>query len=460
MDPSSQVLAERYSQDVTIRVPASEEAERGALCSFLLDPRLLDDTPLTKDHFYNAWNAVLYDLFRSHRLEGKPVDILSLSTSIRDKGLLASAGNNEWAVYLTSLQVAVPTAANLGHYTAVLQEKYLLRETIRACTDTLQDCYNKQDEVGVVVDQAVKRIMVISEARTLGGVDDPTEQTASYLELADELEYEYEHQGELLGISTGMRWMDQMTGGLQREALYLLGGRPSSGKSMLLSQMGVHTVRSKGKDGQYRKVLIFSMEMSSKRWRKRMFAQDGVMPAGSLSSGIFTERDFQKLHPHIGHMRDHLFVYARSGLSVNDIMAVSRKALSKHPDIAWIGVDYLQILKPNQTNKTKAKHEEIAEACQALNALKKELNLPIVVCAALNRESESRKENRPFLSDVAGSGQIEYDIDTGILLHMEPNGPEMTREGWLIMAKNRDGGLDDKKIYFSKKNLLFTEYLP
>lgn len=448
-------LVTSYAADIHRTLPASHEAEQGVLCSCLLDPRLIDEVAgrITGEHFFNPGHRILWKNMQELWTKSHTVDMITLAGFLQDKHELSSVGG---PAYLAELQTVIPTTANLNYYLEILSEKFRLREVIRVCTKGVTDCYERQDEVTEVLGETLKAIKEVNDKGN-AFVADPTDQTA-WLELMDDLEDRYDHRGEnrLLGIPTGLPWFDALTQGLTPETFYLVCGRPSEGKSALVSQFQVHGALLPDPIDS----LVFSHEMNGKLWRERQIAQTKAMTAGALRSGLFRESDFAKITNVIGKLREHCFVYAKPVMTVPEIAQAARRGLEKHPGIKWIGVDYLQLVRPDRTRKDSKKYEEIAETCQALNALKQELGLPIVACAALNREKEGRKDGKPKLSDLSFSGQIEYDIDCALLLNMEENGPEMVREGQFILGKNRSGGLDSQKIYFSKKNLLFSEHYP
>lgn len=158
----------------------------------------------------------------------------------------------------------------------------------------------------------------------------------------------------------------------------------------------------------------------------------------------------------MAHLRDHIFIYAKR-LSVSEIRAAIKRGLAKHPDLDWIGIDYLQYITSELTKKNGSREQEIAQISRDLNALKTEFGLPIVCCAALNSDQDKRKDKRPTLMDFRDSKSAAYDADTALFLCAEPNGIDLHRKVDFLLLKNRDGGLDEREMQFNKKYLLFQE---
>lgn len=436
--------------------PNHAESEKGLLSALFRTPALLDalKDQLKPEYFFGPSHKIILEALVGLRNSGKPTDWVTLTGELQKARTLDMAGGT---AYLAELQEFLPTSAYAPQHLEIIIEAYHKREILKACQEVEEAVNGTNEELQEACKQTIESIKDWRE-KVVTGPDDPTDHKVWY-ELMEDLEDRYDKtkKGQLAGISTGMRWVDQNTQGLQPETFYYLGGLPSEGKSCLLSQMAVGSSRMpRNRDGRGHKSLIFSVEMSGKKFRERMLSQDRAISAGALKAGLYSEMDFHKFGETIAHLRNHVFVYAER-LTVSEIRATIRRALSKHPDLDWIGVDYLQYITPEMRRKNGSREQEVAQISGDLNALKIEFGLPIVCCAALNSDQDKRKDKKPTLMDFRDSKSAAYDADCALFLWAEPNGPGLTRSVDFLILKNRDGGLDERTYQFSKKYLLFQE---
>lgn len=448
---------ELYSLDVHRSLPASHEAEQGCLCSLLLAPAKsveMCESLIKPEYLNNAAHRILYETIVGLHHAGTPTDIITLTGELQKARTLEAAGG---PAYLAELQTIIPTAANLLFYLELIVEHHHKRELIRAAGEVLDATYEGVNEDLLEASKTMADAIGAWREKIITGPEDPTDRKG-WFDLMDDLENRYDkvQKGELQGIPTGIRWLDQMSQGLQPGTFYYIGGLPSEGKSALLSQIAVCSSRSLKPNGQGHKSLIFSIEMSRLKFMERMLAQDKAISSGALKSALYTESDFGKISHTVAHLRDHIFIYAKR-LAVSEIRSAIKRALAKHPDLDWIGIDYLQYITSEVTRKNSSREQEIAQISRDLNALKTEFGLPIVCCAALNSDQDKRKDKRPTLMDFRDSKSAAYDADTALFLCAEPNSADLHRKVEFLLLKNRDGGLDEREMEFNKKFLLFQE---
>jgi replicative DNA helicase len=437
-------------------LPSHNESEKGLLSALFRTPSLLDTLKdqLKPEYFFSSANRTILEALVGLRNSGKPTDWVTLSGELQKARTLDGAGGT---AYLAELQEFLPTSAYASQHLEIIIDTHHKREILSSCSQLEEAVNGTNEELQDASIQAVKAINQWKE-KVVSGPDDPTDQKA-WFEVIEELENRYDNaqNGVLEGVPTGLKWLDQMTFGLQRETFYYIAALASVGKSAMLSQIAVASSRiPRRRDGKGHKSLIFSAEMGGKRFRERQLAQDRAISAGALKAGLYSQLELQKITNTIGHLREHIFIYAKR-LTVSEIYAAIKRALVKHPDLDWIGIDYLQFITSEVTRKSANRENEVAQISRDLVALKTEFGLPIVCCAAINSNWEDRKSKRPILEDFRDSKMAAFDADTAIFLHAQPNGPEMTREVEFLILKNRDGGLDEHKYAFSKRFLLFQE---
>lgn len=406
------------------------------------------------EYIFCPGHRVLYETIVGLHHSGTPTDIITLTAELQKLRRLAEVGG---AAYLAELQMVLPTATNLPYYLEIIVENWHKRELVRVAQELAESVSLGKEEMIEASKEMVNTINGWRE-KIITGPEDPTDQKV-WFDLIEDLETRFEkaQKGLLEGIPTGIKWLDLATCGLQPETFYYIGGLPGAGKSAIISQMAVAGSRTpRNRDGRGHKSLIFSVEMSGKKFRERMLAQDEAIGSGALKSGLFSNLDFERLTHTVGHLRDHIFIYAKR-LNVSEIRSAIKRALAKHPDLDWIGIDYLQYVSPEVTRRNSNREQEVAQISGDLNDLKKEFGLPIVCAAALNSDQDKRKGGKPIMTDFRDSKKAAYDADFVLMLHASPSGLGMYRDVEGLIVKNRDGPLDERMLSFSKKHLLFSE---
>jgi replicative DNA helicase len=448
---------EAYSQDVHKTLPASHEAEQGVLCSILLSPpNSLNDCieKITPEHFHNPGHRTLYSAMLDQWAKSQPIDIITITGYLQDKKQLEAAGG---PAYLAELQTVIPTAANLGYYLDILREKFLLRSVIQTCTECVTGCYETQDEVDILVDTVEQKIFAISQTRYQARVRSMKDMV---MDAIDSIEKLYENRGSVTGLPTGFVDYDRMTSGLHGSEMIIIAARPSMGKTSLVMNMVEHVCIELGKSAA-----VFSLEMSAPQLVQRLLCSRARVNLQRVRDGFLSERDFPNLTRAAAELRDaKILIDDTAGLSVLELRAKARRMKAQH-DIAMIAIDYLQLLKSNTKRAQDNRQLEIAEISSGLKALAKELDIPVVVLAQLNRNPEQRAGGKPRLSDLRESGSIEQDADVvGLLVRSEyyaegeEDKAESAGEAELIIAKQRNGPTGEIPLTFLKQYTRFENH--
>ncbi|MDD5350852.1 MAG: replicative DNA helicase, partial [Chthoniobacteraceae bacterium] len=367
---------------------------------------------ITPEHFHVPANATIYGILRELYDANKPIDFILLTQLLRDRQLLEKVGG---AAFVTSLFTFVPTAANAAYYLEILKEKYTLRQIILTCNEFAQRSYEEQENVDMFLDQVETKVFQITESR----LNDKTFQIKEAVFAAIEsIEKLYERKGEITGLPTGFSDFDKMTDGLHGSEMIVIAARPSMGKTALAMNIAEH-VALNGKHA----VAVFSLEMSSQQLVQRLLCSRAKVNLGKVRDGFMAERDFQNLtHAAAKISESKLLIDDTAGLSILELRAKARRMKAQH-DIKLIVIDYLQLLKSTSKRAQDNRQLEIAEISSGVKALAKELEIPIIVLAQLNRNPENRTgdaKGRPRLSDLRESGSIEQDADlVGLLMREE-----------------------------------------
>jgi replicative DNA helicase len=447
-----------YLPDTHRLLPQSPDAERGVLCSILLQPRevggLCAEKQIKKEHFFIPAHADIYATLLELWDANKPIDFITLTQVLRDRRQLDQVGG---AAFVTELFTFLPTAANAGYYIEILQEKYTLREIIKICTEYAARSYDEQDDVPNLLNDVESKIFEVAQDRFQ---DRTTNMKRLVVDAINSIEDLYNRRGAITGLATGFTELDKMTDGLHGAEMIVIAARPSMGKTALAMNIAEHMAVELKKP-----VAVFSLEMSSQQLVQRLLCSVGRVDLGKVRSGLMPEASFGNLQRAASKLAQaQLYIDDTSSLSILELRAKARRLKSQH-DIQAIFIDYLQLLRSTSRRAQDNRQIEIAEISSGLKALAKELNIPIVVLAQLNRNPESRSgdaKGRPRLSDLRESGSIEQDADlVGLLVREEyyadndEEKKESEGKATLIIAKQRNGPVGDVALTFLKE---FTRF--
>jgi replicative DNA helicase len=447
-----------YLPDIHRLLPQSPDAEQGVLASFLLSPRdvggLCAEKQITAEHFHIPAHAAIYALLLELWDANKPIDFITLTQVLRDRGTLDNVGG---AAFVTSLFTFLPTAANANYYIDILQEKYTLREIIRVCTEYAARSYDEQDDVPNLLNDVEQRIFSIAQERFKDRIASMKQMVVQAIGSIQEL---YDRRGSISGLATGFSEFDKMTDGLHPAEMIVIAARPSMGKTALAMNIAEHVALE-----QKKAIAVFSLEMSSQQLVQRLLCSRAQVSLARVRDGFLSERDFPALQSAASKLAEaKIFIDDTSGLSILELRAKARR-LKSHHDIQAIFIDYLQLLRSTTRRAQDNRQIEIAEISSGLKAISKELNIPVIVLAQLNRNPEQRSgesKGRPRLSDLRESGSIEQDADlVGLLVreeyYAESDDEKKESEGkaTLIIAKQRNGPVGDVLLTFRKE---FTRF--
>ena len=449
-----------YLPDVHRLLPQAPDAEQGVLSSFLLAPKevgaLCAEKLIKPQHFHIPAHAEVYGTLIELWDKNAPIDFITIAQLLRDRNKLDAVGG---AAFVSSLFTFLPTAANAKYYLEIVQEKYVLREIIRVCTEYAARSYDEQDEVPMLLDKVEQEIFEIAKDRFK---DKAASMKDMVMKAIGDIQQLYERRGKITGLETGFKVFDEMTDGLHGSEMIVIAARPSMGKTAFAMNIAEHICVNLGKP-----VAIFSLEMSAQQLVQRVLCSLAKVNLGNIRNGFLSERDFPAITAAAAKLAAaKMFIDDTSGLSILELRAKARR-MKAQSDIQAIFIDYLQLLRSSSKRAQDNRQLEIAEISSGLKALSKELNIPIVVLAQLNRNPESRtgeSKGRPRLSDLRESGSIEQDADIVTLLVREEyyaendeQREEMRGKSTLIIAKQRNGPVGDVPLTFLKEFTRFED---
>lgn len=436
--------------------PHSIEAEQGVFGCVLLEPQLLNQCieafKRGSEVFYDMRHQALYDVLVEMHEKQERIDTIVLGQYLRDRNQLEALGGMP---YIAGLMNCVPSAAALEHYVPIVREKWILRRLIQACTGSVAKIYEHQGEVAELLDDVEKEILAVAEDRveTKGvAIKDLVHKAINTIEEC------HQRGGALTGLSTGFPDFDKMTCGLQAGDMVVIAARPSMGKTSLAMNIAEAVAID-----QKQPVGVFSLEMTSESLTLRMLCSRARVNLRNVRDGFLAERDFPKIAGAAGKLANcPLYIDDSAGLTILQLRAKARRMHQQH-GIKLFVIDYLQLLNAS-SQKVENRQQEIAMISNGIKALAKELNVPVIVLAQLNRELERDKSRKPRLSDLRESGAIEQDADLVGLLYKPER--EETEEDCgeqeveavpinLLIAKQRNGPTGDVCLTFLKS---FTRF--
>ncbi len=423
------------SQDIHRSPPHSVEAEQGVLGSMLISPREIIAECVEKineAYFYIPAHQTIYTVLVELWNAGQGIDLITFTQVLRDRNVLDAVGG---PAFVTSLFTFVPTAANITYYLEIVRDKYILREIIAACTESVRRSYEEQDEVNNLLDEVEQKIFAVGEDRFKGQVLTMKDQVMEAIESIEKL---YERKGGITGISTGFIELDRMTSGMN-----------------ITEHVAIN---------EKLPVAVFSLEMSSQQLVQRLLCSRARVNLQKVRDGFLAERDFPSLTAAASKLAEaNIFIDDSAGLSILELRAKARR-LKAQQDVQLVLVDYLQLLRSMTRRAQDNRQLEISEISAGIKGLAKELKIPIIVIAQLNRQPEARSGGKPRLSDLRESGSIEQDADlVGLLVRPEiyeedeEARQEKAGEAELIIAKQRNGPVGEVSLTFRKEFTRFED---
>ena len=429
--------------------PQNLDAEKSLIGAVLIDEEVMADVSenVKAIDFYDKNHGIIFGamirLFERH----KPVDLLTLTDELKRKDELDAIGGS---AYLTELTNYVPTAAHAATYAEMVAQKAVRRRLIHASADISELGYDESTTTQELLEQAEAELFSVSDQsikQDLVSID------SILMESFDRIEELHKNKGELRGIRTGYRDLDNMTAGLQRSDLIILAARPAMGKTTLVTNLAYNVATIEKKP-----VLFFSLEMSKEQLVDRMLADAANVDSWNIRTGKLSDEDFLKLSEASGELAEApIFIDDTPGLSVLEMRTKARRK-NHESQLGLIIVDYLQLMQASG-NHAGNRVQEVSEISRGLKLVAKELNVPLIALSQLSRSVETRTPPIPQLSDLRESGSIEQDADIVSFIYRpsyyEPDNPEVQNITDLIIAKHRNGPVGKVQLYFHPERLRF-----
>ena len=432
--------------------PQNLEAEQAVLGTVLLQEKSLAKVIelLEPEDFYRDAHKAIYRAMLQLFDKREPHDLITLTNLLRDQNKLDLVGG---PAYLASLTDVIPFSGTLVHHATIIRQKSILRRLIQTSNEVASRCYQEQDDIDRLVDEAEQTIFEIASSKKTQGFQPMSKIVPRSFERVQLLAERKEH---ITGLATGFTELDHMTAGFQPSDLIIVAARPSMGKTALAMNFVQHAAVMDKKP-----VAVFSLEMSMDQLALRMLCSIGRIDSQRIRTGHLKPRDWDNLVRATGYLSDApIYIDDSAGLSVLEMRAKARR-LKSEQNLGMVVIDYLQLMRGRGNTENRA--QEISEISRSLKAMAKELEVPVIALSQLNRSLESRPDKRPKLSDLRESGAIEQDADVIIFIYRDevyrPAEDNPNRNmAEIIIGKQRNGPIGTVKLTFLAQYTSFESY--
>ena len=426
------------------QLPQNLEAEEAVLGALLIDPDAILPvaTFLRASDFHVQRHGSIYQAMLDLHERHQPADLVTLTDELERCDQLAAVGGS---ALLTSLINATPTSIHVEYYARIVERTAILRRLIDAAGQIAKLAYRDVDDVDEVVDQAESIIFGVSEKRVTRDLV-PIRQVLD--EYYDRIEYLSQHQGEIVGIPTGLVDLDKLLGGFQRSDLIIIAGRPGMGKTSLALSIALLAARKWQK-----RVGVFSLEMSSEQVVQRMISAETGIDSQRLRLGDIREDEWPVFVQATSLLSDtQIYIDDTPSLSALEMRTKARRVHAEF-GLDLLIVDYLQLMR-GEFRSDGNRVQEISYISRSLKSLARELNIPLVALSQLSRAVESRQDKRPMLSDLRESGSIEQDADVVAFVYRDVEynpDTEFPNIAEIRVSKHRSGPTGVIHAFFRKE---------
>lgn len=437
-----------------LKLPYNEEAEKAVLGSILLAPETSESAldRLSASDFMSIPNREIFTAMKNIWGKGGSIDVVTVMAELEKLGKTESSGG---LPYITELSVFTPTALNVEHYAAIVEEESTRRHLIRTCTEIAQKASTGAGDTDRLLDDAERRIYEIA-VRT---ADDKIEPIAPvYRRVFHRIGELMKLDGQNTGIPTGFIDLDTLTSGLHKSDLIIVAGRPASGKSTLALNIAAHAALHEGAT-----VAIFNLEMSKEQLVSRIIATETGVPLQNIRTGRVDSDELLKIALGLNNVGDAaLLLDDTPGISVAELRSRCRRIKARQ-GLDLVIVDYLQLMQ--STSRADSRVQVVSEMTRNLKILARELDVPVMVLSQLSREPDKRPhDHMPLMSDLRESGSIEQDADIIMMLYRPAAYPD-TEEyeqhnniAYLNVVKHRNGATQKLSLLWVPELTKFVNY--
>lgn len=432
--------------------PHNLESEQCVIGSIIMEEETMVPVAeiLNIEDFYIDAHKVIYESMLELNNERKPIDMVTVSNRLKEKGYLDQVGG---VTYLTSITNMIPTTSNVKVYAEIVKKNSTLRKLIKASNDIISMGYEASHSLDDILNVAEKKIFDISQDRMSEDFKPISEVLTSVTAMIEDV---YSKGSDLTGLDTGFIDLNNKLGGFHKSDLILIAARPGMGKTAFaLNLVANAAIRSKAS------VAVFSLEMSKEQLVQRLLSSQSNVALDSISKGKIADDEWKKLTDAMTILSSSgIFIDDTPGIKVSEIRSKCRK-LKMEKGLDMIMIDYLQLMEAD--GRADNRQQEVSKISRSLKILAKEMNCPVVALSQLSRNTESGKDHTPKLSDLRDSGAIEQDADIVMFIYRDEYYTKMETKkkdlAEIIIAKNRHGEISNIELVWIGKIQKFSNKL-
>lgn len=447
-------MAEEKTTQVNdgLGLPYSLEAEQAVLGAVLVEPEQINNIAdaLKPEYFYLPEHRSIYTVMLNKMTRNELIDFVTVLEALKSEGFFSS---EDGKAYLLKLANGVPFISNLPNYVTIVRQKYEARCLIKAAREITEMSMDPASEAEELLDMAEQRIYNIRQGRQTGGLMPIQDVLASNYEIFRKLTSD--ERDQYVGIPTGISALDEVTSGLNRSDLIIVGARPGMGKTSFALNVARNVAVL-----QKRVVAVFNLEMSREQMVNRFLSSEARVSSKKLRTGDLTPDEWSRISAAASSLCDApIYLDDTASITVPEMKARLRRI----PNLGFVVVDYLQLMHSGKRAENRV--NEVSEITRSLKIMAKELNVPIMVCAQLSRGTEKQTNHRPGLSDLRESGSIEQDADQVLFLYrpeyytndnQDPTAAPSANVAEVIVAKNRHGDCRTVELAWAGEFTQFT----
>ncbi len=439
-------------EELAGRVPPQDiEAEQSVLGGIMIDKNAMSKVAdiLVPEDFYRTGHQKIYAVMMEFFSKGQPIDILTVSSRLREQGTLDEIGGMS---YLSELVNAVPTASHIAHYGKIVNKKRVLRDLLAASFEIGELATHEEKDTEDILDTSEQKIFSVFQRIVSKSFQHIKQGLSEAFERIDLL---HKQKDELRGVPTGFKTLDNILAGLQKSDLIILAARPSVGKSSFALDIARNAAT------EYKiPVGIFTLEMSRDQVIDRLISAESNVPLWKIRTGRLSEEgspnDFELIQEAMARLDEApIFIDDTPSPTVIQMRAMARR-LKAESGLRLLIVDYIQLIQPDTHSDNMV--QQMTEISRSLKGLARELNIPVIAISQLNRQVEQRPNQIPRLSDLRESGAIEQDADVVMFVHRKNREDEPTLRDNLtdiVVAKHRNGPLGKATVLFADQYASF-----
>ncbi len=437
-------------------LPNSPDAERSVLGSCLLSSEALGTAIeiLKPDDFFNVSYKTVFEILSSMYFDDKKIDFLTFSEELKARNLLETLGGQ---MFIAGLMSSVTTTANIVTHAEIVKDYAVRRRLIDAGERVIALANKTDNTTKSIIEEALRLIFEAAQNRSSNDFRHVREIIGPVFVGVEE-RYK-DNDNRVAGYSTSFTDLDSFTGGLQPGSLTIIAARPSMGKTAF----AVNIAQFGGGESN-RPVLVFSLEMPAEQLVLRMLSAESGINLSVMSAGTFDTNGLKEVQRACNVLsKRNIYINDDSGLTAMDFRTRCRRFKTKHPDLALVIVDYLQLMSSGE-GRTEGRQQEVSDISRMLKVSARELECPVIALSQLSRAVESRTEKKPQLSDLRDSGAIEQDADLVLLMYREDyygeneNNDLQDSEAEIRVAKNRNGRTGIFKLTFKREFTRFVNH--